>query len=407
MAEKKTKPSNFERNWNILEYLRKNTDAEHPVRSLSALLKECEKLGKYISVENKDTFKTAVWNMANALNSDMDEHMLPQDQWKLVYDAYLEKFGATDETDSLELAEDKSDGEAPEETSGKRKVDPPVNNLFYRHTFSYDEISSLIEGVLFSRTLSSRQANLLVKKIKENLTSKFYPEVPEHICKVRETVPVNWERLWENLLLLQRAIDSQAKIAFRFNGYNRDRNLVAVHEEKDVVSPYYCVAYGGRYYLLACQEKQRETGPERRMSIWRIDLMSEMEYLEERALKKEEVADLPREWNETSLFHHLNMSYDRPIPITLRIINPRHGQGGKMWTNYTFLVDWFGDTFRYEQTETEPPYGDIVRVTCSSFGMVNWALQYSDQVEVLEPQSVRDQVIKKIRKLNGKYGMRD
>ena len=244
------KPSSFERGWRILEYLRWNTDAEHPVCSLSTLRKDCESLELLSCIRQRDTFKSTVWNMANALNSDMDEHMLPQDQWKLVYDAYLEKFGAADETDGPEPAEGKDDGGATEETSGKRKVDPPVNNLFYRHTFSYDEISSLIEGVLFSRTLSTSQANLLVKKIKQNLTSKFYPEVPEHICKVRETVPVNWERLWGNLLLIQRAIDSQAKILFQFNGYNRDRNLVTVHEEKDIVSPYYCVAYGGRYYLL-------------------------------------------------------------------------------------------------------------------------------------------------------------
>lgn len=400
MPEKKTKPSNFERSWNILEYLRKNTDAEHPVRSLSALLKDYAELEKYIS--DKDTFKSAVWNMANTLNSGVDECMLPQDQWKLVYDAYLEKFGAADEADSSEPTGDEDDGDAPKKTSGKRKVDPPVNNLFYRHAFSYDEISSLIEGVLFSRTLSTSQANLLVKKIKQNLTSKFYPEVPEHICKVRETVPVNWERLWENLLLIQRAIDSRAKIVFQFNGYNRDQNLVAVHKEEDIVSPYYCVAYGGRYYLLACQEKQWETGPERRMSIWRIDLMSEIKCLEDQALKKEDVAGLPQKWNETFLFHHLNMSFDEPIPITLRIVNPWSGQGGETWTNYTFLVDWFGDTFRYERTDGD---GDIVRVICSPFGMVNWALQYSDRVEVLEPPEVREAVVEKIKRLNKKYGV--
>ena len=202
------------------------------------------------------------------------------------------------------------------------------------------------------------------------------------------------------------------KVAFRFNGYDRRRELVPVREEKDIVSPYYCVAHAGRYYLLACQEKRREAGPERRMSIWRIDLMTELEIPGrtercngERVLKKREVENLPQEWDETFPLTHLNMSFDKPIPITLRLVNLWPGRDGGTWMNYTFLMDWFGSSFRYERTETEPPYGDIVRVMCSPFGMVNWALQYSDRVEVLEPKEVREALEEKIIKLNRKYGI--
>ena len=38
------------------------------------------------------------------------------------------------------------------------------------------------------------------------------------------------------------------------------------------------------------------------------------------------------------------------------------------------------------------------------FAMVNWALQYSDRVEVLEPESIRRQVAEKARRLYEKYG---
>lgn len=43
---------------------------------------------------------------------------------------------------------------------------------------------------------------------------------------------------------------------------------------------------------------------------------------------------------------------------------------------------------------------------CSPYAMVNWALQYSDRVEVLEPVEVREQVIKKIKNLAIKYEVR-
>lgn len=407
------KPSSFERGWRILEYLRRNTDAEHPVRNLRALEADCEKSERamlaYISREKKDTFKDTVWNVANALNSDVNGSVLPQDQWRVVYGAYLNQYGVTDQEvdDDPDWPEDEEDGRAKGAKPRKRRVSPVVEGLYYQHAFSYQEIDEIIESIMSSQPVDTGETNRLVRKIERNLTTKFYPRGPRSVCKVRETIPVNWDRLRENLLIIQQAIDKGVKISFRFNGYDRDRNLVPVRKERDVVSPYYCVAYGGRYYLLACQEKERETGPERRMSIWRVDLMTEMAFLkpEEKALAPEEVENLPRNWDGTFPFHHLNMSFDKPVDITLRIVNPWYGQDGGTWTNYTFLMDWFGGFFDYERTETEPPYGDIVRVTCSPWGMVNWALQYSDRVEVLEPQSVREQVAEKIRALNEKYGM--
>lgn len=99
----------------------------------------------------------------------------------------------------------------------------------------------------------------------------------------------------------------------------------------------------------------------------------------------------------------MHMSFDKPVPIELRIIPGGGGKAERRRPDYTFLYDWFGDTFRYERTETDPPYGDIVRVVCSPFGMVNWALQYSDRVEVLKPEVVREQVIEKIKNLTQKY----
>ncbi len=291
----------------------------------------------------------------------------------------------------------------------------PIRKLHYRHTFSYEEINMLIEGILFSRTLDTKTAHHLIEKIEEHLTTKFYKKGPKNICTVRETVLADRDQLRENLLLIQRAIDDKVRIRFRFNGYNRNRELEPVRTEKDTVSPYYIVANGGRYYLLACKEMLKDGSPKRHMSIWRVDLMTDMEIpgrderrKGERALEKKQVEDLPREWSEDFPLHHLNMSFDKPVPIELRII-PSGGKIGESTErhrpDYTFLYDWFGDTFRYERTETEPPYGDIVSVVCSPFGMVNWALQYSDRVEVLRPEAVREQVIEKIKNLSEKYAV--
>lgn len=397
------RPKNFERSWRILEYLRKNSDPDHYV-TRTELLRD-PAMQRYVG--GKETFNDTIFHMALAMNCDETGMVREPEEWKIDYLAFREKYGGDNGPDE---EYDEEEEEKPGQESREQRL--PIRALHYRHTFSYEEINALIEGVLFSRTLDTKTANHLIGKIEENLTTKFYKKGPKRICTVRETLLVDREQLRGNLLLIQEAIDHKVQIRFRFNGYNRNKELEPLRAEKDTVSPYYIVANGGRYYLLACKEIQRDNTPERRMSIWRIDLMTELEIpgwedqgRGEQALEKRQVKGLPQVWNEDFPLRHLNMSFDEPIPIVLRIL-PSGGQREnpeRRRPDYTFLYDWFGDTFRYQRTDAEPPYGDIVKVVCSPFAMVNWALQYSDRVEVLEPESVRKRVIEKIKKLTEKY----
>lgn len=225
------------------------------------------------------------------------------------------------------------------------------------------------------------------------------------------------EQLRVNLLTIQKAIDNNVQISFRFNGYTYQKKLKPIRDRKDTVSPYYIVASGGRYYLLACKEVMIKGETVRNMSIWRIDLMTDIEIpgvnkeagiTGEPRIPKRDVENLPMEWTEDFQLKHLNMSYDKPVWITLKIKSPKKEDDPtrRIRADYTFLHDWFGDKFKYVKTEKEAPYDDIVRVECSPFAMAHWALQYSDRVEVIAPEEIRNDVIGKIKDLNDKYGLR-
>lgn len=382
MAERySNKPSKYERSYRILEYLKKNTDQEHKVKQSD--LRKIEYLKQYIG--NKETFNDTIVNMANAMNSDSNERINPEEEWRIVFDAFARRYG--------------SEGTEEEDEEGTQRM--PIRGLYYHHIFSYDEINSLIEGILFSKTMTPEDGEKLIEKIESHLTTKFYPKGAKQICRVNEPQLTEKGRMRENLKLIQQAIDERVQIRFRFYGYNRRKELEPVREEKDTVSPYYLVANGGKYYLLACKEMTINEEIVRNMSIWRVDLMGEMEIpgRDEKlgipgipALKKEKVKHLPKQWSEDFHLSHLNMAFDEPVKIRLKITRVREK------VDYTFLHDWFGDTFRFVGKS------DIVEVKCSPFAMVNWALQYSDRVEVLEPESIRQQVAEKVRKLYEKYG---
>ncbi|GAA4077092.1 WYL domain-containing protein [Amphibacillus indicireducens] len=399
MAQRKSnRPTKFERSYRILEYLKKHTDSEHTITQ--AALRRVPEVAEYIG--DKETYNDTVVNMAMAMNFDQYD-VKPREDWKIIFKEFERQFGSDVEDDDFD-----------DELDSPPRM--PIRGLHYNHLFSYEEINALIEGILFSKTVDTETANQLISKIEDNLTTKYYPTGPKKICTVQEILLVDRDILRDNLLTIQQAIDDNVQISFQFNGYNHKKELKPVRDKRDTVSPYYIVANGGRYYLLACKEIVSDQQTLKNMSIWRIDLMTDVEIPERdekkrikgiQRVNKKEVENLPREWSEDFQLSHLNMSYDKPIPIILKIKSPKRegSQTERLKLDYTFMYDWFGDTFRYLRTEDEAPFDDIVQVTCSPFAMVNWALQYSDRVEVLEPNDVRDSVIGKIKRLNEKYGV--
>lgn len=397
MRKKKERFSKIERAFKILEYLRKNSDSTHTVTQ--ADLRRVAEIEQYLG--DKETYNDTIVKMAMAMNFE-EYGVKPEKEWKIVFKEFTKRFGES----CLE------DSETDDDLNENRSM--RIRGLYYRHTFSYDEINSIIESLLCSKTLDTKSVNEIIEKIENNLTTQFYSKGARHICRVREPALVDREVLRKNLLIIQQAIDDDVQICFQFNGYNCYKRLVPKHKKKDTVSPYYIVANGGRYYLIACKEIIFNEKSVKNMSIWRIDLMSEIEipHRNEKSyikgipsICKWKVRNLPQSWNEDFQLSHLNMSFDSPVKVRLRVKSSKENNhlSKSLSADYTFMHDWFGDTFEYIKTEETAPYDDIVEVRCSPFAMANWALQYSDRVEVLEPDFVRRMVIEKVENLNEKY----
>lgn len=388
----KEKYSKIVRAYRILEYLRRNSDKEHIVTQAS--LRKNPDIAPYVG--DKETYNHTIVKLAEALNFD-EYAVKPEENWKIIFDDFKKFYGEDDFDDEDDFSD----------SSTMR-----IRGLYYNHIFSYEEINSLIEAILFSKTVDTATAENIIEKIEKHLTTKFYKKSAKRICRVCEPESISREVLKDNLLTIQQAIDDNVRISFIFNGYDKYNNLIPIHENKDTVSPYYIVANGGRYYLIACMEM----GGLRtnNMSIWRIDLISDIEIPNRKdklgikgipSLPKSEVKYLPQTWSEDFHYAHLNMSFDNPERIRLRVLSPKEENNSDQAkrADYTFLHDWFGNTFKYIKTEKANPDYDIVEVMCSPYAMVNWALQYSDRVEILEPESVRSTVIQKINTLNNKY----
>lgn len=303
-------------------------------------------------------------------------------------------------------------------TEGSKKLQ--LRSLRYNQILSFAELNQVIEGVLFLKSIDDESKEKIIRKL-ITLSSKNFPKyspyisentgtISKKIAGVFEDSRVDEIALKNNLQVIRTAIEankgSGLKISFYFNGYDENKKLKARVDASGaklryVVNPYYIIMYNGKPYLICATE------PHDNVAIYRIDLMSEItteikaslakdgKMISEKRRPKSEIKGLPMEWNskEASKFQteHLYMYYGKPESISLKIDKDR----------YTLLHDYFGD--RYQFVEHIDDTWDCIEVECVPDAMISWAMQCSDFVEVLQPESLRQRILGKCKSLAERY----
>lgn len=435
---KKSKPDNsnadydtVKRALDILKILKEETDSESDSENAMSLgelrekLKEKEDNGN----ANAKTVSSAVDRVLMAVNPEYYEDAEPEDykvifggyekdpirirtairNWKQKKAAYRrkmkkEKPEISDEElengmPELDLELDESDEDnvdLSEKYDALMKRVPPVTNLRYVHDFSFDELDTIINALYFSKTVTEEERDRLIYKLAK-LSSKRYqkkwfsenndrPVIKNIFQGIVNNNDASRTELKKNIALIQSAIDEKVKIQFIMNVYNAERELVPSKIDDSgktiwsKVTPYHILVYNDKYYMLAnCK-------PYSNVSVWRIDLMSDVKLLEEEGRPKREIKGMSDTWNgQEYMEKHLHMSYDAPTNVRLKVSNEY----------YTMMVDWFGNNF-VKRKSIDEKY-DMVTVTCSKQAMINWAMQYSDVVEVLGPSDVQYAIEKRCR----------
>lgn len=303
-------------------------------------------------------------------------------------------------------------------TEGSKKLQ--LRSFRYNQIFSFAELNQVIEGVLFLKSIDDESKEKIIRKL-ITLSSKNFPKYSPYISENTRTISKKIAGVFEdsrvdeialknNLQVIRTAIEankgSGLKISFYFNGYDENKKLKARVDANGaklryVVNPYYIIMYNGKPYLICATE------PHDNVAIYRIDLMSEItteikaslakdgKMINEKRRPKSEIKGLPMEWNskEASKFQteHLYMYYGKPESISLKIDKDR----------YTLLHDYFGD--RYQFVEHIDDTWDCIEVECVPDAMISWAMQCSDFVEVLQPESLRQRILGKCKSLAERY----
>lgn len=288
---------------------------------------------------------------------------------------------------------------------------PVLNGLSYVHPFTYEETDRLIQLVSFSDMLSLEEKERLIGTIIDTAgkyyttpywdgkSLKFSPKAVHGRFTGRTTDEK--AGFADNLKTLQYAVNHLGQVRFRFNRYNAEHELIPMDEYVHKLSPYHLVVYHDNYYCIGLKKGDR------RVWHYRVDLMSDMELIvdEEGRIVPVEITDfagLPicnATWDpEKYMSEHLNMAYDEPQDIRIKIRN----------TDYTIIHDWFGNHYKKVDEVTGPDdkgrevQYDIVMVRTSPTMIVHWAMQYGSKVEIMD-EEIRGKLREELKKMEKMY----
>lgn len=251
--------------------------------------------------------------------------------------------------------------------------------------FDDAELRMLIDSVLFSKNLTRKQAETLIKKLK-SMGNKYFSAKVNHISNLPNLHHGDNKQLMYTVDTISEAISKYKKISFVYNLYASDLKLHPKTEERYVVNPYQIVANNGFYYLIGNYDKYND------ISHYRLDRMTCVKMLPEQRKPQNQVIGLEQGLNlPKHMAEHIYMFSGQSVTIKMRVDE----------TIISELVDWFGKDFHIQKEEGSNHV--LARLKCNEKAFFYWALQYGAYVEVLEPAVLRSKIAETVSKMNEKY----
>ena len=257
------------------------------------------------------------------------------------------------------------------------------NRLLSRE-FDDAELRILIDSVLFSKSISTKQAKGLIDKIR-GISSRYFNAKVSHVSNLPELHRTLNKQAMYSLDIINDAISEKKKISFIYNDVGTDFKLHPRRDREYIVNPYQIVANNGRFYLVCNTEKHDN------ISHYRIDRMTDVRMLSEKIKPMKQVPEVAHGLNlPKHMAEHIYMFSGESVDVVMLAEKHLMSQ----------LVDWFGTDFRIMEDKNDMLK---IRVKVNPEAMKYWALQYGSYVEVLQPAKLRNDITDAVQIMKNKY----
>lgn len=239
----------------ILDILKRNTDANHPVTQ-----KEIQQRleSEYDMVVDRKAIKA---NLEDLINDGL---------YNIEY-ATKVRFTPNAKTGELE----------------KNEI---LTGFYYNNVFTDSELRLLMDSVLFSRSIPATYKKEVLGKLK-GLSNKYFKFSTGNIQSYESVDREINKELFYTIEVLDEAISKGLQVKFLYNEYGTDKKLHhRLNEDGQareyVINPYTMVANSGKYYLICNYDKYDN------LSHYRLDRISNIELLDTPRKPREQVQGL-------------------------------------------------------------------------------------------------------------------
>lgn len=238
------------------------------------------------------------------------------------------------------------------------------------------ELILLIDSVLSSRHISSKFSDELIQKLIV-LGGKNFKSSVKHVYVAKELSKTANKEFFYNIETINEAIEKTKKISFSYVKYNNNGELRESGKHK--ASPYQLLLHNQHYYLVLREDKSE------RVSYFRVDKITNIKMLKEESFPLKDNNEFKNGINfenfSTGMPYMFN---DKPEHVVFRCNISIIDQ----------LYDWFGGSIRTEKEDSDHL---ICSLTTSPKAMLFWSLQYNSNIEIIAPQSLREEMIKTLK----------
>ncbi len=249
--------------------------------------------------------------------------------------------------------------------------------------FEDSELRLLIDSVLASRYIPANQAKDLIDRLAGQSNIYFKKQV-RHVSNI-EKMEHTAGQLFYTIEVLSQAIEDNRKVKFFYNRYDETKTLKKTSREKHLVNPYQIVVANGRYYLLGNMDKYSNS------THFRVEKISDVEITDMAAKPVREVDEFQNGLNlPKHMAEHVYMFSGKSQLVRLRVAE----------SGINDVIDWLGSDIQITRESKDTL---LVDVTANPQAMKYWAVQFGEKVEILLPETLREEVRELVTKIYTKY----
>ena len=262
----------------------------------------------------------------------------------------------------------------PNPKTGKVEENIVTSDYYLVRDFEDAELRLLIDSLLFSPNIPYKQCKDLVEKLK-GLSNEYFKASVKHICTMPQVRPQNKE-LFLTIEVIDEAISKNRKIQFTYIDYTGEKKQTKKTRpdgsiREYVVSPYQMAAKEGKYYLICNYDKYND------LSNYRIDRIKDVTILDERAKPFSKLDGMTNKRFDLAEYmkEHIYMYSSGNTRVRFRIVKAM----------IIDVIDIFGLDVQFMK-ETDTHIDVVAKV--NERAMFQFAKNYSPDVLVLEPKSL-------------------